>query len=58
MPQIAYTLKGLNKYHGSKQVLKNVYLSFFDDAKIGIIGYNGAGKSTLLRIMEIGRAHV
>ncbi|NCN42636.1 energy-dependent translational throttle protein EttA [bacterium] len=51
MPQIAYTLKGLNKYHGSKQVLKNVYLSFFDDAKIGIIGYNGAGKSTLLRIM-------
>ncbi len=51
MPQIAYTLKGLNKYHGTKQVLKNVYLSFYDDAKIGIIGYNGAGKSTLLRIM-------
>lgn len=51
MPQIAYTLKGLSKYHGSKQVLKDVYLSFFDDAKIGIIGYNGAGKSTLLRIM-------
>jgi energy-dependent translational throttle protein EttA len=51
MPQIAYTLKGLNKYHGSKQVLKDVYLSFYDDAKIGVIGFNGSGKSTLLRIM-------
>lgn len=51
MPQIAFTLKGLNKYHGSKQVLKDVYLSFYDDAKIGVIGFNGSGKSTLLRIM-------
>jgi energy-dependent translational throttle protein EttA len=51
MPQIAYTLKGLNKYHGTKQVLKDVYLSFYDDAKIGVIGFNGSGKSTLLRIM-------
>src|ERR1041385_4115045 len=51
MPQIAYTLKGLNKYHGTKQVLNNIYLSFFDGAKIGVIGYNGSGKSTLLKIM-------
>jgi sulfate-transporting ATPase len=51
MPQIAYTLKGLNKYHDTKQVLKNVFLSFYDDAKIGVIGFNGSGKSTLLRIM-------
>jgi energy-dependent translational throttle protein EttA len=51
MPQIAYTLKGLSKYHGTKQVLNNIYLSFYDGAKIGVIGYNGSGKSTLLRIM-------
>jgi sulfate-transporting ATPase len=52
MPQIIYTLKGLSKITpNGKQVLKNVYLSFYDDAKIGIIGANGAGKSTLMRIM-------
>jgi sulfate-transporting ATPase len=52
MPQIIYTLKGLNKITpNGKHVLKDVYLSFFDDAKIGIIGVNGSGKSTLMRIM-------
>lgn len=52
MPQIIYTLKGLTKvYPPEKKVLNNIYLSFFDDAKIGIIGSNGSGKSTLLRIM-------
>ncbi|NCN26740.1 energy-dependent translational throttle protein EttA [bacterium] len=52
MPQIVYTLKGLTKvYPPEKKVLNNIYLSFFDDAKIGIIGSNGSGKSTLLRIM-------
>ncbi|HVJ65138.1 MAG TPA: energy-dependent translational throttle protein EttA [Bdellovibrionota bacterium] len=52
MPQIIYTLKGLSKIHPpSKQVLKDIYLSFYDDAKIGIIGVNGSGKSTLLKIM-------
>lgn len=52
MPQIIYTLKGLSKIHPpSKEVLKNIYLSFYDDAKIGIIGINGSGKSTLLKIM-------
>lgn len=43
---------GLNKNFGpQKQVLKNIYLSFFYGAKIGIIGLNGAGKSTLLKII-------
>ena len=52
MPQIIYTLKGLTKtYPPNKKVLDNIYLSFFDDAKIGVIGHNGSGKSTLLKIM-------
>jgi ATP-binding cassette ChvD family protein len=45
-------MKGASKaYPGGKQVLKDTWLSFFPDAKIGIIGENGAGKSTLLKIM-------
>lgn len=45
-------MKSLSKsYPGGKQVLKDVWLSFFPGAKIGIIGPNGAGKSTLLKIM-------
>ncbi|MBS1985168.1 MAG: energy-dependent translational throttle protein EttA [Bdellovibrionales bacterium] len=52
MPQIICTLKGLNKITpNGKHVLKDIYLSFYDDAKIGIIGANGSGKSTLMRIM-------
>ena len=51
MPQIIYTLKGLMKAHQQKVVLKDIYLSFFDGAKIGVLGVNGSGKSTLLRIM-------
>lgn len=52
MPQIIYTLKDLSKtYPPSKKVLSGIYLSFFDDAKIGIIGSNGSGKSSLLKIM-------
>jgi ATP-binding cassette ChvD family protein len=50
--QYIYTMKGLSKvYPGGKQVLENIYLSFFPGAKIGVLGNNGAGKSTLLRIM-------
>lgn len=50
--QYIYVMKGASKaYPGGKQVLKETWLSFFPDAKIGIIGSNGAGKSTLLRIM-------
>ncbi|WP_428247917.1 energy-dependent translational throttle protein EttA [Ferrovibrio sp.] len=50
--QYIYVMKGLNKtYPGGKQVLKNIWLSFFPGAKIGVLGLNGAGKSTLLKIM-------
>lgn len=47
-----FTMKGLSKtYPPGKQVLKDIYLSFYYGAKIGVIGLNGAGKSTLLKIM-------
>ncbi|MCC6276598.1 MAG: energy-dependent translational throttle protein EttA [Oligoflexia bacterium] len=47
-----YTMKGLGKvYPPNKQVLKDIYLSFYYGAKIGVLGLNGAGKSTLLKIM-------
>ncbi len=50
--QYIYVMKGLNKtYPGGKQVLKDIWLSFFPGAKIGVLGLNGAGKSTLLKIM-------
>ena len=51
-PQYVYVMKGLSKtYPGGKQVLKDIWLSFYPGAKIGIVGVNGAGKSTLMRIM-------
>ena len=47
-----YHMRGLNKtYQGGKKVLDSVNLSFYPDAKIGVLGINGAGKSTLLKIM-------
>ncbi|MCB9675741.1 MAG: energy-dependent translational throttle protein EttA [Alphaproteobacteria bacterium] len=50
--QFIYQMQGLTKYlDNGKEVLKGISLSFYPDAKIGIIGHNGAGKSTLLRIM-------
>ncbi|MDR3179642.1 MAG: energy-dependent translational throttle protein EttA [Holosporaceae bacterium] len=50
--QYIYVMSGTSKvYPGGKQVLKETWLSFLPDAKIGIIGSNGAGKSTLLKIM-------
>ncbi|PIE89830.1 MAG: energy-dependent translational throttle protein EttA [Acidobacteria bacterium] len=50
--QYIYTMKGLGKiYPPNEQVLKNIWLSFFPGAKIGVIGLNGSGKSTLLKIM-------
>jgi len=42
---------GVSKFHGKKQVLKDIYLSYFYGAKIGVLGLNGSGKSTLLRIL-------
>jgi ATP-binding cassette ChvD family protein len=45
-------MRGLSKtYSGGKKVLDNIHLSFYPDAKIGVLGVNGSGKSTLLRIM-------
>ncbi len=50
--QFIYHMQGLTKaYSGGKKVLENVNLSFYPDAKIGVLGPNGSGKSTLLRIM-------
>jgi ATP-binding cassette ChvD family protein len=50
--QYIYVMKGLSKtYPGGRQVLGDIWLSFFPGAKIGVLGPNGAGKSTLLRIM-------
>lgn len=50
--KIIFSMAGVNKiYPPQKQVLKNIYLSFFYGAKIGVLGLNGAGKSSLLRII-------
>ncbi|HZF99763.1 MAG TPA: ATP-binding cassette domain-containing protein, partial [Chitinophagales bacterium] len=50
--KIIFSMQGINKiYPPNKQVLKDIYLSFFYGAKIGIIGLNGSGKSTLLKII-------
>ena len=50
--QFIYHMQGLTKvWPGGKKVLENIHLSFYPDAKIGVLGVNGSGKSTLLRIM-------
>ncbi len=49
--QYIFRMESLTKKHGQREVLKNVWLSFYPGAKIGVLGSNGAGKSTLLRIM-------
>jgi len=49
--QFIYHMSGLSKAYGAKKVLDNVNLSFYPDAKIGILGPNGSGKSTILKIM-------
>src|ERR1041385_2851931 len=50
--QFIYHMQGLSKtYPGNRKVLDNINLSFYPDAKIGVLGVNGSGKSTLLRIM-------
>jgi len=50
--QYIYSMQGVGKVvAGKKEILKDIYLSFFPGAKIGVLGLNGAGKSTLLRIM-------
>jgi ATP-binding cassette ChvD family protein len=50
--QFIYHMEGLSKaYPGGKKVLENIHLSFYPEAKIGVLGVNGSGKSTLLKIM-------
>ena len=50
--QFIYHMQGLSKtYPGNRKVLEDINLSFYPDAKIGVLGVNGSGKSTLLRIM-------
>lgn len=49
--QFIYHMQALNKHYGKKHVLKDIYLSFYPGAKIGIVGENGSGKSTVLKIM-------
>ena len=49
--QFCYHMQGLSKKFGNKTILDNVHLSFYPDAKIGLVGVNGAGKSTLMKIM-------
>ena len=49
--QFIYHMQGLTKTYPTRKVLENINLSFYPDAKIGVLGVNGSGKSTLLRIM-------
>src|SRR5437016_273756 len=49
--KVIYSMIGVSKYYDKKTVLKDIYLSYFYGAKIGVIGLNGSGKSTLLRIL-------
>ncbi len=61
---VIYSMVDMSKVHGQKTVLKNIYLSYYYGAKIGVLGANGSGKSTLLKIMAgvdhdfIGEAHL
>src|SRR5512140_1773715 len=49
--KVIYSMIGVSKFHDKKPVLKDIYLSYFYGAKIGVLGLNGSGKSTLLRIL-------
>src|ERR1700755_2892540 len=49
--KIIYSMVGVSKYYDKRPVLKDIYLSYFYGAKIGVIGLNGSGKSSLLRIL-------
>jgi sulfate-transporting ATPase len=52
MAQFIYTMQGVGKVvHPKREILKNIWLSFYPGAKIGVLGLNGSGKSTLLKIM-------
>src|SRR5881398_2953188 len=49
--KVIYSMVGISKYYDKRAVLKDIYLSYFYGAKIGVIGLNGSGKSSLLRIL-------
>lgn len=49
--KVIYSMIGVSKYYDKKPVLKDIYLSYFYGAKIGVLGLNGSGKSSLLRIL-------
>ncbi len=49
--KVIYSMVGVSKHYDKKPILKNIYLSYFYGAKIGVIGLNGSGKSSLLRIL-------
>src|ERR1043165_4344356 len=49
--KVIYSMIGVSKYYDKKAVLKDIYLSYFYGAKIGVIGLNGSGKSSLLRVL-------
>ena len=49
--KVIYSMIGVSKYYNQKAVLKNIYLSYFYSAKIGVLGFNGSGKTSLLRIL-------
>ena len=50
--QYIFQMQGLTKtFPGGKKIFENIWLSFYNDAKIGVVGVNGSGKSTLLKIM-------
>jgi ATPase subunit of ABC transporter with duplicated ATPase domains len=49
--KIIYSMIGVSKFYNKKPVIKDISLSFFYGAKIGVLGLNGSGKSTILRIM-------
>lgn len=49
--KIIYSMIGVSKYYDTKPVLKDIYLSYFYGAKIGVLGLNGSGKSSLLKIL-------
>jgi ATP-binding cassette ChvD family protein len=56
--QYIFTIEGLTKTYGKREVLKNIWLAFYPGAKIGVIGSNGAGKSTLLRVMALEETEI
>jgi energy-dependent translational throttle protein EttA len=57
--KIIYSMIGVSKFHAKKQVLKDIYLSYFYGAKIGVLGLNGSGKSSLLRILAgVDKDHI